>query len=429
MNGIQYTHACYKTNWLFTVYSLYIVLLIAACSNFSQTLAAQLLFIAFSVILLIRNNSYWIKDRFGIGFLILCLAVICIQYTITGVFMLGSVKFILILTVVYYMIREYKAYFMESLMQVVYGLVLITVPFYIVQLLDPGLLKSLLAPFNFSFAEQARSGGIYVFFFNLNPFTLFRNSGFMWEPGAFGGILLFLIIYEYVRNDKQINRKIVVLSLYALTTISTTTYLALLLFACLILLKKNRKQPVVLFVSLSVFVLAAIETYNLPFMGSKINSYLNNNTDYTTIDENINGGYTTGSSIGRFAGLLIVMKRLEKSPVVGNGWDNDYSDLGLSDKWSNPNGLASVLGKFGILGVAFLVYGLYSFVSYSKKGMVLEEAVLVLILLFPVFSNPFESNIIMWVLALAGIYLKAGKQQSIRQLMPAYSYQNNEHHN
>lgn len=151
-------------------------------------------------------------------------------------------------------------------------------------------------------------------------------------------------------------------------------------------------------------------------MGEKIDFYFSDNLDYSSLDANISGGYSMGTSIGRFSGLLIVLQRLPKSPIVGNGWDNDYSDLGLSNEWSNPNGLASILGKFGIVGILFLIYGLYSFVSYQKKSMFFEDAILVFILLFPVFSNPFESNIILWVLAITGIYMKVSKRANFRSL-------------
>lgn len=234
----------YQERFIFIVFSLYIILLIAACSDFSKTLISQLGFIALSVFLLSKKNKQWLNDKFGFLFILFCLLIILIQYAINGIFMLGSVKFILILTCIYFMIREYKSYFTESLMRVTYQLVLITLPFYLVQLVSPDLLKSLLSPFNFSFAGQARSGGVYVFLFNLNPAAPFRNSGFMWEPGAFGGILIFLIIYEYIKNNKQLSKKIIFLSVYALTTISTTTFLGLLVFIFLILFKRNRKKTI-----------------------------------------------------------------------------------------------------------------------------------------------------------------------------------------
>jgi hypothetical protein len=406
----------YPGTYLFKFYSLYIILLMAACSSFSKTLASQLVFIAFSIFLLSKKNKKWINDKFGFTFILSCLLVILIQYIITSIFMLGSVKFILILACVYFMIKEYGSYFTESLMQTMYRLVIITIPFYIVQIISAGLLKALLSPFNFSFVEQARSGGVYVFLFNLNPAALSRNSGFMWEPGAFGGILVFLIIYEYIKNNKQLNKKIIFLSIYALTTISTTTFLGLLLFVFLILFKRNKRNPLVLLISLILLSFLTVGMYNLPFMGKKIDSYLNDNLDYSSVDNNINGGYTSGTSIGRFSGMLIVLQRMPKSPIVGNGWDNDYSDLGISSEWSNPNGLASILGKFGIVGVFFLAYGLYAFVSYQKNGQFFENVILVVILLFPVFSNPFESNIVMWVLAMAGIYFQVSKQRDLRLL-------------
>lgn len=406
----------YQGRYALIVYSLYIVLLIAACSDFSKTLISQLGFIAFSVFLLSKKNKRWLNDKFGFLFILSGLLMILIQFAINGVFMLGSVKFIFILACIYFIIREYKSYFADSLMRVTYQLVLITIPFYLVQLVSPNLLKALLSPFSFSFAEQARSGGAYVFLFNLNPAALSRNSGFMWEPGAFGGILIFLIIYEYIKNNKQLNKKIIFLSVYALTTVSTTTFLGLLVFIFLILFKRNRKKPTVLLVSLIVLSLLTIKLYTLPFMGEKIASYFNDSLDYSSVDDNISGGYTTGSSIGRFSGLLIVLERLPKSPIVGNGWDNDYSDLGLTNEWSNPNGLASILGKFGIVGVAFLISGLYSFVSYGRNNTFFEDAILVFILLFPVFSNPFESNIIMWVLAMTGNYMRLRKRENFRSL-------------
>jgi hypothetical protein len=406
----------YRGNLLLLGYSMYILLLAASCSNFAKTLVSQFIFLAFSLILLIKKNKKWPIDNFGLKFFGASGLLILSQFFITNVFMFGSVKYMLMIISVYYIVKEYKGVFIETLMHAVYILSCISIPLFIVQLINVNFLKSILNPFNFSFAEQSSKGGVYVFLFNINPMGLSRNSGFMWEPGAFGGILIFAIIYYYITGKKSLNRRIYVLSAIAITTVSTTTIMGLLLFVMLIILKNSGKKPLFQFFSFIVFILIAIQIYALPFMGQKINSYLKDNLDYTEFNENLVNGYTTGTSIGRFSGLLIELKRFPQSPIVGNGWDSNYSDLGLSNEWSNPNALANILGRFGTVGIAFLLYGLYCFISYSRSTIFIENGILMLILLMPMFSNPFELNLIFWSVVMTGVVMSKMKSNKVIQL-------------
>ena len=60
-----------------------------------------------------------------------------------------------------------------------------------------------------------------------------RNCGFMWEPGAYAGILIFMIVYHLFSNSFKLDWKIMFLTLCVITTYSTAGYLA---FFCVIIL-------------------------------------------------------------------------------------------------------------------------------------------------------------------------------------------------
>ena len=288
-------------------------------------------------------------------------------------------------------------------------MVFITIPFYVIHNLNDSFLKGLMSPFNMSMEVQRSQGGIYVFFYNINPWlsdlysdSVIRNSGFMWEPGAFGAMLIFLILYRFLFVDKlRISKTTGLLFLYSLTTFSTTTFFAL--FACLMLLLVHRFRTNIfkLSVYFGIALMIAIPVYNQPFIKGKIDLYLETNLDYHAVYDH-KKKRTTKDSIGRLAGMLIEIDRVKSRPIAGYGWDDDYSSIGIGNHWTNPNGLADLLGKFGLVGMMLVGFGLFGFFPRSLKLNKLERALVLTVLLLPVFSNPLQLNPILWSIIMFG---------------------------
>ncbi|MES2678878.1 MAG: hypothetical protein V4635_03295 [Bacteroidota bacterium] len=394
-----------KKDYALTLYCLYIVLMCASCSDFFVSVKAQVVFLALSIFMLLRKKFNWINDKTGRILFFSFVAIVVLHFVTSGVFMWGSVKFFAILISVYFLVKGYGLFFFKRLIDVIYTLSLITVPFYILQLLDHDLLRGILSPVNFSFSNQGNIGGVYVFAFNLSPASwgeLYRNSGFMWEPGAFGGMLIFAIVFYFITSNFQIGKRILFLMLYALTTVSTATIFALLFFIALILITKYRKKPYIMLAYLPLLGVACFQIYSLPFMGGKIAYYTETNLDYK-LSYQVGSFDEGGTSIGRFSGFMIEYDRMKNSPLIGHGWDSDYSDLGIGNEWSNPSGLSVLMGKFGLIGLLFVFICLYNLTFFKQRRSFFQRTLLAVVILVPVFSNPFQINIVFWSFVMLGM--------------------------
>ena len=394
-----------KNNYLLICYCVYIIFLSASCSDFFTSVKAQMVFIFFSIIMLFKKRPKWHEERIGILLFFSFMLILFLQYLNSGVFMLGSVKFFTMLLCLYYIIRFYNLLFLKMLIDTIYFMSLISIPFYVLQLLNTNFLRSILSIFNFSFAGQASAGGVYVFLFNVSPDgwgEWYRNSGFMWEPGAFGGMLVFAMAFYFLYNNYQVNKRIIFLFLYSLTTVSTAAVFALLLFLALIIIAKYRKKAYMIVIGLLILTVVSIRVYTLPFMGDKMTYYSETNLDYKYVYSTSNFSSGT-SSIGRFSGFLIEFDELKKNPLIGHGWDSDYSDLGIGKDWSNPSGLSVLMGKFGVVGLLFIIIGLYYYALFRGTGSIYQNLILFIIILIPVFSNPFQINLVFWSFVMMGI--------------------------
>lgn len=403
------------------LFGLYSVYLSAAIAEFAISPQAILVLVLFTTAFLVKRKGVgWLKDRLGIWLAGLCLFIETYHYISTGVFTIGSLKFFALIIMIYHLVNQFGRHFTDSLFKVMYSMTLVTIPFYIFQIVDVNLLSALLEPFNFSVTSQSDLGGTYVFFFNLNPWQPDRNSGFMWEAGAFGAMIVFLLVYRYIFIDRMsITKTSMFLFAYAATTISTTTYMALFFCLFFLALQRNRKNVLKLSVYLGVTILLVIPIYNSPFMKGKIDKYLDQNVDYNQIYQNRE--YTeanSSASIGRFAGLLIEVDRVKNRPILGYGWDDDYEVVGIGNVWSNPNGLAVLLGKFGLLGITLILYGLNGFIPNHGSRRKLESLMIAIVIVLPLFSNPFQYNIVIWTMIMIGwVNIKNRRRHQLQEVI------------
>lgn len=400
------TRSFSNRTFLLELLSLYIVLLSAAATRFSASPVSVLFLTIFTALILFKYfGSRWLKDKVGVILVLGFALVLLVHYFISGMFAIGSLKFFGLLLSIFYLVRYLKARYLDSLFLVIEKMVWVTLPFYLIQVVAEEALISILSPFNVS----ALPKGLNVFVFNISGWALGmnflgipRNSGFMWEPGAFGAVLIFLLVYKYRKeHGQQITRSMKMIMLYALTTLSTATYVGLAGLLMIWIIRRYRKNLLKLAVFSGIAVAVAVPVYNLPFMKGKIEYYMENNLDYKLAYEGKQVG-DKSPSIGRFAGFLIELERIKHRPILGYGWDNSYEHIGIGAGWSNPNGLAVLLGKFGLVGVLFILFGSFRIMPDQIKPSFLIRLGMVILMLMPVFSNPFQYNIIFWTLVMLG---------------------------
>jgi hypothetical protein len=129
-----------------------------------------------------------------------------------------------------------------------------------------------------------------------------RNCGFMWEPGAFVGILMSIL---YLNNNFSIkNRKLnsLILILGILSTISIMGYLSLIvnLFSKVKLKNKLLSIFILFLLVLGVYFLSK----EIPFLREKIiNQIVNLDLEVENVTRAIKSRYITG--LTRFGSIFV----------------------------------------------------------------------------------------------------------------------------
>lgn len=140
----------------------------------------------------------------------------------------------------------------------VFVLTVISLVFYGMQLLFPFIFERLSPIFgNFiaDFYTEVRPTAWYVFVYTYSPIpglAYVRNSGFMWEPGAFAMICIIAIIYRSIVYGVKIDKYLIIYVIAILTTMSTAGYLALALYLLFYIRNSEGRIKTILFLLLFI---------------------------------------------------------------------------------------------------------------------------------------------------------------------------------
>lgn len=197
-----------------------------------------------------------------------------------------------------------------------------------------------------------------IILFNFNQIELYRNSGFYWEPGSHGGFLIMaLFLNLFYRGETLLKKSSILLLVTILTTLSTTTYLALFVLVIFSLKDYLLRRPVISLSLLAVIIAGAFVMYNkLDFLNNKINKQL----------EYSNKG-VPGES--RFNSFLADLRILSEHPIIGTGrniemkFGKKFYNLGASQVHRN-NGIGVLLATYGVFFFALYFYLMW--VSFCK---------------------------------------------------------------
>ena len=172
-----------------------------------------------------------------------------------------------------------------------------------------------------------------------------RNSGMFWEPGAFQGFLNMALFFAmYIKQQRFMRLKILIMITAIITTFSTTGYLALAYIVTLYVLTSKRIKSFVKVPVCVALVIGALYLFeSLSFLGEKIT-------------ENVNS--TEG---GRIAGYAQWLYRYSGNLLLGKSYVAN-EDAAV---YAGGNGFISHLMFVGIIGV--LYYYLVAFSRFCKQ--------------------------------------------------------------
>jgi hypothetical protein len=285
--------------------------------------------------------------------------------------------------------------------KLIYFLTKISLIIYFFLLLFPSfnnILSNVFGGFLTKLISERFPGSWYAFFYThleISGYHLYRNSGFMWEPGALSMILIIAIIINWMFYGIKINKRIFIYFIAIISTFSTAGYLAVLLLVVQYFLFKNisivkKILCVVLFAVGIPFII------NLSFIKPKIEWYL---TDYKE-DNQYENAIFDKVEYNRIAIFSVFFDQTLDFPI-GYG----LSDVKVGNiEVVGVNGLGYIMRNWGFFGLLFSLLSMYFFLSRNYQvpynSLSVNSFLSFAAILIVFFSNPIQSNPIFYLIIL-----------------------------
>jgi len=264
--------------------------------------------------------------------------------------------YIFILLAAYFIISSYNfCYFRKLLTNVIFVITLIGIPIFLLSEIN-------ILP---TYTLKIPSGTEYTMFFTYTlgwPAIFHRYSGIWHEPGAcqiFSNTVLWLYLDSFIKwkwNKGEL-KKIMVIGAGSVLTLSTGSFISLMLLLASVALKSNIKSKHRIAIKVLV-VLGAIVVVTLLFSSDVIQNKLFKDD---TIEANT-------SKVARTADALALYQMTLNRPWLGYG-------LGTHDYWTTTTKLGNTANSTGLLtfsasfGVVWLiVFVVIIFIRIIKMG-------------------------------------------------------------
>jgi hypothetical protein len=288
---------------------------------------------------------------------------------------------------------------MDYLVKVIVQLTIIGFVFYAIQLVAGDLIYNFSESLGLPKANTIPGYTNFVIFSFTKGRHDYRNSGFVWEPGAYGCFMIIALFFNLLKDKFKFYKNSMILIAGIITTFSTTDYFALLILLFLAYRYRVPKFNLWILVMIPSVVLLILF---VPFLGDKIAGIYTDDMDGLKHLKEISQYHLKHNEqipLNRFASMSYI-------------WDNIGSGLllGLSNKYDEilnktynvniSNGIFDFLAKFGVIGLFFLVY---SYVKFCAAFLKKNEFIVYSVLIFLVIS--FGEPILFLPLVLLFLFL------------------------
>ena len=205
-------------------------------------------------------------------------------------------------------------------------------------------------PFHRADTAEFYESNYNLIIFNCGQLDINRNSGFYWEPGTHGGFLCLALFFNlFYRKARLFSKFNIIFVITILTTLSTTTYLAVFFVVVAYLKDFIIRRPVIsFFMLLLVSVVGYVAFTRLDFLSNKIDQQIAKSN-----------GKSTGES--RFKSFLVDLSSTEEHPFVGTGrniemrFGKNFYNADFHALHRN-NGIGVLLSTYGVLFFFFFFY-------------------------------------------------------------------------
>lgn len=300
----------------------------------------------------------------------------------------------------YFILKIIGNKFFQKLENLIYKLAIISLPIFTLQLLFPQFF-TYLATFlgGIVLKEQQDVNGWYIFIYMHSGFgDYYRNSGFMWEPGAFAlMIILGVLLHLYYTDFKPNLARLLIYLITLATTLSTMGYIVVFIVFFIFIIKKKRFSYSVIL--LPLILLLWILIADLDFILPEIEKH--QELSYYMESHSYSRSYYL-NKLNRLGFVTIAVQDSFNWPF-GNGV---FVSKKIQDFYgSNIIGgstFGSLLLEWGWIGIAFWIYSIILFfrkISDRKNSVIVDiMAAIVIILAFS--SNPMSKSPLLYIIIL-----------------------------
>ncbi len=238
--------------------------------------------------------------------------------------------------------------------------------------------------------SNVTSNGLNAILYSVQPsissilynFSIPRNCGFAWEPGAFAVYLCLAILINlfFIKSDTNSRTRFWVLLVALMSTLATTGYIIFIVIILFYLLNKRLNLIILL---LPFTIVALVYLFSLPFMSKKVMELID---ETKAIDQLLEGTYgrETTSTPQRFTSFLLTYVDFRNNPILGVGGHKEDTFLyKIGSNISAISGIGNLLAQFGLSGfIFFIVLSLKTSYFFSKYYNYKGKLLLFFIILF-----------------------------------------------
>jgi hypothetical protein len=277
------------------------------------------------------------------------------------------------------------------LVKVIYHLAVISVPLYFLQLVAGDLYITLGNLLHIT-SGQAQAPYTNFFVFTYVQEHAIRNSGFCWEPGAYGFYLNMALVLNFLLNKFSFDKKAGWLAFAIITTLSTTSYLALLVIVFMYFRANGVKLSKLIILIVPLLCVLAVQ---LPFLLKKISFVYTSDSEMMSRISFLSKYYHKRGlqlPLNRFGSMFYLYQLFGINLVWGIS--NDYADSVPALKNINiSNGVFEMLAQFGLISLVYLLNRAYAlcrkFTRSIETSLYCVAVIIVLGFSEPIFSMSF----------------------------------------
>ena len=283
------------------------------------------------------------------------------------------------LTYLYCILLKDKA--SAYLVDVITHLTVISFFFYLFQLVQGDTLYKFSTALNLQTNNTVPGYTNFLIFTFHKNFHDFANSGFSWEPGAFGCFLIIALLLNLFLKKFKFDSKSVVLIIGIATTAATTDYLALIVVLFLVYRYRVPKINLGAVILIMLFIGVVIL---IPFLGSKIKDTYYEDLDDLKRLKYLEVFYRHNKMqipLNRFSSMVYIFNTFTAQLILGVS--NKYDEIvNKAFNINISNGIFDFLPKFGLVGFIYLIYNYGRFCIQSvRKVEYLIYCILVLLVI------------------------------------------------